>query len=64
MLKKMNNQRDYREQQQNMNQCTGYVEDQEATQPREQQNCKQNDEHVSLLVPEDGLILLGLGFLT
>jgi hypothetical protein len=34
-LKKMNNQRNYREQQQNMNQRTGYMEDQEAAQPCE-----------------------------
>jgi hypothetical protein len=32
----MSNQRDDREQQQKMNQSAGYMEDQKATQPREQ----------------------------
>lgn len=52
-LEKMDNQRDSREQQQQMNQSAGYVEEQEAAQPRKQQNCKQDDEHVNLLIPFD-----------
>jgi len=39
-----------------MNQEAGYVENQEPTYPREQQNCKQDDEHVSLLVSCDRLL--------
>jgi hypothetical protein len=31
-----------------MNQKAGYVEDEEAAQPRKQQNYKQDDEHVNL----------------
>jgi len=52
-LEKMHNQRDHREQQQKVDQRTGYVEHQEATQPRQQQNREQDDEHVSLLIPFD-----------
>jgi hypothetical protein len=49
----MDNQRENREQQQNMNQSAGYMEDQEAPQPSQQQNCKQDDEHISLLLLDD-----------
>jgi hypothetical protein len=48
--KEMRDKRDDREQQQQMYQSAGYVEHQEATQPRKQQNYKQDDEHVSLLI--------------
>src|SRR5580692_10857183 len=47
--KKMSNQRDNWEHQQDVNQRAGHVKNQEATQPREEQNRKQYDEHVSLL---------------
>ena len=59
----MDNQRENREQQQNMNQSAGYMEDQESPQPSQHQNCKQDDEHISLLLFQDGLNLPGLEFL-
>jgi hypothetical protein len=59
----MDNQRESREQQQNMNQSAGYMEDQESPQPSQQQNCKQDDEHISLLRFQGWLNLPGLGFL-
>jgi hypothetical protein len=60
----MDNQRENREQQQNMNQSAGYMEDQESPQPSQHKNGKQDDEHVSLLLFQDGLNLPGLEFLT
>jgi hypothetical protein len=58
-LKKMRNERDDREHQQEMNQKAGNVEDQEPAHPRKQQNCKQDDEHESLLILCDRLLPLG-----
>ncbi len=51
--KKMDNQRDHCKQQQNVDQSAGHVEYEKPTQPRKQQNYKQNDEHVTPPVPAD-----------
>jgi hypothetical protein len=40
-----------------MNQEARYVEDQEPAQPRKQQNYKQDDEHVSLLIFFNSLLI-------
>src|SRR5579864_2913057 len=46
----MGNQRDHCKQQKNVYQSAGHVENKKPAQPRKQQNCKQNDEHISLLI--------------
>jgi hypothetical protein len=44
-LKEMRNDRDYGEQQQNVDQRAGYVKHQKATEPQEKKHYKQNQEH-------------------